>query len=40
MKRELKVNIDSVMTSYSYYAFPQCIMTAEDKMGSRIAYLG
>lgn len=37
MKKELKVNIDSVMTSYSYYAFPQSIMTAEDKMGSRIA---
>lgn len=37
MKCELPINIDSVMTSYSYYAFPQCIITAKDKIGSLIA---
>lgn len=37
MKKQLGVNIESVMTSYSYYAFPQCIMTAEERVGSRIA---
>ncbi len=36
MKKELGINLESVMTSYSYYAFPQCIMTAEDKIGSRV----
>lgn len=37
MKQKLPINIDSVMTSYSYYAFPQCIITAKDRIGNLIA---
>lgn len=37
MKRKLGINIDSVMTSYSYYAFPQSIITADERIGSKIA---
>lgn len=37
MRKELAININSVMTSYSYYAFPQCIITAEKRIGDLVA---
>lgn len=37
MKKQLEINIRNVITSYSYYAYPQCIMTAENRIGNKIA---
>ena len=34
---ELPVSLKAEIRSYSYYAFPQCIIMAEERIGKRIA---
>ena len=34
---ELPVSLKLEVRSYSYYAFPQCIIMAEERIGKRIA---
>lgn len=37
MKKNLDINISDVITAYSYYAYPQCIMTAKSHVGNKIS---
>lgn len=37
MKKNLDINVGDVITSYSYYAYPQCIMTAKSRVGNKIS---
>lgn len=37
MKKELPINIDSKIRAYSYYAYPHCIISAEERVGDMTA---